>query len=95
MSNVLALAQYAHTRIEPLFARVKAVEPSLQFAIEANFADEDSCLDKESSVRVFAYWARSGMFQLSDHLRSMADVDKFAAKVESDVAELEAEYHPF
>jgi len=90
MSNVLALAQYAHTRLEPLFARAKAVEPSIMFSIEAWFADEDSSIYKTSHVQVWAHWDRENVFQHSPHLESMPDVDRFTAKVEADVVDLEA-----
>ncbi|WP_028265914.1 hypothetical protein [Arthrobacter sp. MA-N2] len=90
MSNVLALAQYAHTRLEPLFARAKAVDKSIMFSIEAVFADEDSVFHSGSYLKVWAHWSRGDVFQNSPHLESMPDVDKFAAQVEADVVKLEA-----
>ena len=87
-SAVLALAQYAYTRLEPSFARAKEVEPSIQFAIELNFADEDSVFYKGSHLHVLAHWARDGMFAQSTAMYSMEDVDRFAAKVADDAATL-------
>lgn len=86
---VLALAQYTYTRVEPLFAKAKQVEPSLEFAIELSFADEASVHLHESSIFVKAWWKRADMFQQSYPIRSMDDVDRFAAKVAADVANLQ------
>jgi len=85
---VLALAQYAYTRVEPLFAQAKAVEPSIQFDIDLVFADERSVYHKEAHLQVSSHWNRDGMFQMSSHLQSMADVDLFASNLTDDVANL-------
>jgi len=85
---VLALAHYAYTRLEPSFAKAKEVEPSIQFDIELNFADEDSVFYKGSHLRVNAHWARDGMFVQSPALYSMEDVDRIAAQVASDAEAL-------
>jgi hypothetical protein len=88
---VLALAQYAYTRVEPLFAQAKAVEPSIQFEISMIFADENSAHSEESHLRVYSHWTRRGMFQHSDWLQSMDDVDLFTSKLADDVANITAE----
>jgi hypothetical protein len=80
-NRVLALAQYAYTRLEPLFARAKEVEPSIMFTIELVFADEESAYARESHLLINAHWIRKGMFQHSDQLQTQPDVDQFAAKV--------------
>jgi rRNA pseudouridine-1189 N-methylase Emg1 (Nep1/Mra1 family) len=85
---VLALAQYAYTRVEPLFAQAKAVEPSIQFDIDLVFADKDSVYNHESHLRVYSHWNRDGMFQHSGWIESMDDVDLFASKLADDVANL-------
>lgn len=86
---VLALAQYAYTRVEPLFAQAKTIEPSVQFSIELVFADDDSAYANESHVRIYSHWKRTRMFQWSDWLQSMEDVDRYAAKLADDVANLQ------
>lgn len=90
MTNPLALAHYAHTRLEPLFARAKAVVPTIQFTIEATYADAESVHSKTSHLTVYSHWGRHGMFQQSGWLEDMPDVDRFAAKVADDVEQLEA-----
>ena len=37
--DVFWLARYAHNTLAPLFAEVKAIEPSLRFSIELAFAN--------------------------------------------------------
>ena len=81
------LARYAHTQLAPLFAQAKAIEPSLMFAIHLNFADAESAFHGDH-VNVYAHWDREGMFQYSTWLRTKDDVDRFAAKVAADVANL-------
>lgn len=84
------LARYAHNQLAPLFAQVKAIEPSLQFHVELTFADEDSKFSKDSHISVTSHWDREGMFQNSSWLRNKTDVDRFVIKVEADVAKLAA-----
>jgi hypothetical protein len=83
------LARYAHNQLEPLFDQAKAIEPTLSFHIEINFADEDSKFGSENYVSINAHWDRGGMFQSSSWLRDKADADRFVAKVKADVANLE------
>lgn len=84
------LARYAHNQLAPLFGRAKAIEPSLQFIIEITFADEDSRFSTDNHIDVTSHWGRDGMFQMSPWMRTKADVDRFAAKVTKDVANLSA-----
>ena len=88
---VLALAQYAYTRVEPLFAQAKQVYPSIHFEISMIFADQDSWIHHECHVKVWAHWSGPGMFQHSDWLQSMDDVDLFTSKLADDVANITAE----
>jgi len=88
---VLALAQYAYTRVEPLFAQAKALDPSIHFEISMIFADQESWIHHECHVKVWAHWSRPGMFQHSNWLQTMEDVDTYAAQLADDVANLAAE----
>jgi hypothetical protein len=90
-NTILALAQYAYTRVAPLFAQAKTVDPSIQFKIELDFADTDSVIYKDNHLHISAHWSRDGMFQWSRFLRTMEDVDAYAAALADDVANLTAE----
>lgn len=85
---VLALAQYTYTRVEPLFAKAKKIEPSIQFDLNLIFADENSVYQHESHIKVYSHWGRDGMFQSSDWLQTMEEVDKYAAELAADVTAL-------
>jgi hypothetical protein len=87
---VLALAQYAYTRVAPLFAQAKTIDPSIQFKLELNFADEASIIYKDDHLHVSSHWSRDGMFQWSRSLRTMEDVDAYAAQLADDVATIQA-----
>jgi hypothetical protein len=87
--DIFWLARYAHNTLAPVFAQAKAIEPSLQFQIEITFADEDSKFSHENHITIASHWGRDGMFQYSTWLRTKADVDRFAAKVEGDVTNLQ------
>ena len=82
------LGRYAHNKLAPLFTQAKAIEPSIQFIIELTFADKESMYSKENHINVASHWSRDGMFQMSSWLRDKDDVDRFAAKVKDDVANL-------
>ena len=87
---VLALAQYAYTRVAPLFAQAKTIDPSIHFEISMVFADQESWIHHECHVKVWAHWSGPGMFQHSDWLQTMEDVDAYAAALADDVAALQA-----
>jgi len=89
-NTILALAQYAYTRVAPLFAQAKTVDPSIQFRLELNFADEASIIYKDNHLHVSSHWSRDGMFQWSRSLRTMEDVDAYAAALADDVATIQA-----
>jgi hypothetical protein len=82
------LARYAHNTLAPIFAKAKAIEPTLSIHVELNFSDEDSRFGYSNSLSVNAHWSRKGLFQMSPQMRTQADVDRFAEKVAADVAAL-------
>lgn len=81
------LARYAHNQLAPLIAQAKAAEPSLTLIIQLTFADTESVYEG-NSINVYSHWDREGMFQYVTWLRTTAEVDKLAAKVADDVANL-------
>jgi hypothetical protein len=87
---IIALAQYAYTRVAPLFAQAKVIDPSIQFKLELNFADKDSVIFKDNHLHILSHWSRDGMFQYSRFLRTMEDVDAYAAHLAEDVATIQA-----
>ena len=82
------LAHYAHRAFAPIFADAKKVEPSLQYSIEVNVADENSIYYKQSHVSVAAHWDREGMLVQAGHLESIDDIDRVAAYTRYDVDQL-------
>jgi hypothetical protein len=87
---VLALAQYAYTRLEPLFAQAKTVYPELEWTIQLTFADAASKFSNTSHLNV--YNVGTPEFYSSSHrLTDMEDVDDYAAQLADDVANITAE----
>lgn len=87
-NDIFWLARYAHNKTAPLFAKAKAIEPTVCSAIEMFFAEPGAQYHGDNAIEVKAWWNRDGMFQMSNRLKSQADVDRFAAKLEGDVAVL-------
>ena len=87
-NDVFWLARYAHNTLAPLFAEVKAIEPSLQFHIEMCFADSDSKYQQNSHINVFAHWSRAGMLQQDYGLKTKQDIDKLANTIKDKIAGL-------
>jgi hypothetical protein len=86
--DIFWLARYAHNKTAPLIEQAKAIEPSIMFSIHITFADEGTVYDG-NNIGIYSHWDRDGMFQYSTWLRTKADVDRFVAKVEGDVANLQ------
>ena len=78
---VLALAQYAYTRLEPLFAQAKAVYPELQWTIQMTFADEASAYSDTSHLAIYALGTPIEFYEPSYRLTDMESVDAYAAQV--------------
>jgi hypothetical protein len=80
---VLALAQYAHTRLEPLFAQAKQVYPELQWTIKLTFADAASKYSDVSHLSVYTlgttteFYASTSSYVLTD----METIDAYTAQV--------------
>lgn len=85
---VLALAQYAYTRLEPLFAQAKAVYPELQWTIQLTFADEKSIHSNTSHLTIYTLGTPVEFSDPSYHLTNMEAVDAYAAQVANSVAAL-------
>lgn len=87
---ILALAQYAYTRLAPLYATAKETYPELQWTIQATFADEASIHSNTSHLTVYTLGTPAEFYDPSYHLTSMVAVDEYAARVADDVAKLVA-----
>ena len=80
---VPALAQYAYTRLEPLFAQAKAVYPELQWTIKLTFADADSKYSDISHLSVYTlgttteFYASTSSYVLTD----METIDAYTSQV--------------
>ncbi|MDQ5860643.1 MAG: hypothetical protein M3536_00060 [Actinomycetota bacterium] len=87
--DIFWLARYAHNVTAPLFAQAKAIEPTISFSIEINFSEPGARFFETHAIVISAWWIRDGMFQMSSRLETKEAVDRFAAKVEGDVANLQ------
>lgn len=85
---VIALAQYAYTRLEPLFAQAKAVYPELQWTIQLTFADEKSIHSNTSHLTIYTLGTPTEFYDPSYHLTDMEAVDAYTAQVANAVASL-------
>lgn len=86
---VLALAQYAYTRLEPLFAEAKATYPALQWTLQLTFANEESMYSTSTHLTAYALGTPTEFGNTSFHLTSMEEVDAYAAQLAADVASLQ------
>lgn len=87
-NDIFWLARYAHNQLTPLFEKAMTVEPTISHAVEIHFSRAESHYFDENALTISAWWNRDGMFQYSPRLLNKADVDRFVAKVEGDVAKL-------
>lgn len=77
------LARYAHNTLDPLIKQAKELEPSIQWTIELNFANQDSKHYKSNHISINGWWSRSGMFLYETHLTLPENVDRVADKVQA------------
>lgn len=85
--EVFWLARYAHNTLAPLFAEVKAIEPSIRFSIEMAFQNPDRPHTR-GSINVYGHWDRESMFLYQTQLGTKAAIDKLALQIKDKIDKL-------